>query len=134
VVSRVPPKTVSALAGPPHPGRSPRASAADSRSPSPSPEELRNQLDRFCLELWEKRGSGPRPEGLAALIGGLSECGVIPAHQANMMHTIRILRNTYVHDHIRIGPREAAVLENAWGIIREWAEACEGKLWRQTTR
>ena len=127
-------KTVSALAGPSHSGRSPRASAPDVRAHTPSPEELRNQLDRFCIELWEKRGSGAKPEGLAALIGELSDRGAIPVHQANMMHTVRALRNTYVHDHIRIGPREAAVLENAWGIIQEWAEGCEGKLWRRTSR
>jgi hypothetical protein len=95
---------------------------------------MRNQLDRFCSDLWEKRGSGAKPESLAALIGELSERGAIPMHPANMMHTIRGLRNAYVHDHIHIGPREAAVLENAWGIIRDWAEEREGTVWRRASR
>jgi hypothetical protein len=127
-------KTVSVLGGTSHPRRQSRASSADGGSPAPSPEEMRNQLDRFCSDLWEKRGSGPKPDSLAALIGGLSDSGAIPMHQANMMHTIRGLRNVYVHDHIRLGPREAAVLENAWGIIRDWAEDREGKVWRRASR
>ncbi len=95
---------------------------------------MRNQLDRFCTGLWEKRGSGQKPDGLAALIAELSDRGAIPMHQANMMHTVRALRNAYVHDHIRIGPREAAVLDGAWGIIHDWAEGCERGLWRRTSR
>jgi hypothetical protein len=127
-------KTVSSLAGRPRPRRPSRAAATDVRSHAPSPEEMRNHLDRFCSDLWEKRGDGPKPDSLAALIGGLSDRGAIPMHQANMMHTIRGLRNAYVHDHIPLGPREAAVLENAWGIVREWAEDREGKLWRRASR
>jgi len=126
-------KTVSVLANTSHQRRKPRPSAADV-SHSPSPEEMRNQLDRFCTGLWEKRGSGQKPDGLAALIAELSDRGAIPMHQANMMHTVRALRNAYVHDHIRIGPREAAVLDGAWGIIHDWAEGCERGLWRRTSR
>jgi len=126
-------KTVSVLADTSHQRRKARTSAADI-SHSPSPEEMRNQLDRFCTGLWEKRGSGQKPDGLAALIAELSDRGAIPMHQANMMHTVRALRNAYVHDHIRIGPREAAVLDGAWGIIHDWAEGCERGLWRRTSR
>jgi hypothetical protein len=121
-------KTVSSLGGTSSSRRQP---ATNARSQTPSPEELRNQLDRFCSDLWEKRGSGPKPGNLAALIGELSDRGAIPMHQANMMHAIRGLRNAYVHEHIRLGPREAAVLDSAWGIIRDWAEDREGKLWRR---
>ena len=127
-------KTVSSLADPTRPRRRPRASATDVRSDRPSLEERRNQLDRFCIALWEKRGSGPKPESLAVLIGALSERGVISKHQANMMHAVRGLRNAYVHDHITIGPREAAVLDGAWGIIEDWAEGSEKGLWRRSSR
>jgi|SRR5688572_33199379 len=127
-------KTVSSLSGTSHLRRQPGASAGDVQSHTLSPEQLRNQLDRFCVGLWEKKGSGRTPDGLAALIGELSDRGAIPMHQASMMHTIRALRNAYVHDHIRIGPREAVILESAWGIINDWAEGCEKKLWRGTTR
>ncbi len=109
-------KTVSVLADTSHQRRKARPSAADV-SHSPSPEEMRNQLDRFCTGLWEKRGSGQKPDGLAALIAELSDRGAIP-----------------MHDHIRIGPREAAVLDGAWGIIHDWAEGCERGLWRRTSR
>src|SRR5207245_453418 len=89
-------KTVSVLADTSHQRRKPRPSAADV-SHSPSPEEMRNQLDRFCTGLWEKRGSGQKPDALAALIAELSDRGAIPMHQANMMHTVRALRNASGH-------------------------------------
>src|SRR5712691_6455653 len=99
------------------PRRQAKVSAAAPRAQALSAEEMRNRLDRFCVSLWEKRGLGTKPDGLAKLIAELSERGVIPMHQANMMHTVRALRNAYVHDHIPIGPREQAVLDGAWGII-----------------
>src|SRR5437867_1511073 len=51
-------KAVSSMAGTSHRRRQPGASGADGQSHTLSPEELRNQLDRFCVGLWEKRGSG----------------------------------------------------------------------------
>jgi hypothetical protein len=71
---------------------------------------------------------------LAALISSLSDSGDVPIHQANMMHTLRSLRNAFVHEHIRMGKREEAILENAWAIIEEWAETNEPELWRLTRR
>ena len=99
-----------------------------------SPEEVRNRLDRFCKGLLKKRFPGGIANSLAALISHLSDDGVLPIHQANMMHTIRSLRNAYVHEHLVLGDREYAVLENAWGIIEEWAEKTEPELWRLTRR
>ena len=70
--------------------------------------------------------------GLAAVISALSDRGVVPMHEANMMHTIRGLRNAYVHEHFPMGTRETAIAQAAWDIIREWAELHEGELWRLT--
>lgn len=53
-------------------------------------------------------------------------------HQANMMHTIRGLRNAYVHEDIHMGQREMAIAQGAWDIIHEWAESHEGELGRRT--
>jgi len=86
-----------------------------------SPEAARNQLDRFCKGLLEKRQGRRATDGLAALISTLSDSGALPIHQANMMHIIRSLRNAFVHEHLILGKREQAILEHAWSIIEEWA-------------
>jgi hypothetical protein len=117
----------------PSAGQSPRRTASgDVRRLGP--EEARNQLDRFCKGLWERRCAGRAPDGIAALISELSDQGAIPLHQANMMHTIRGLRNSYVHEHLAVGARERAVLANAWEIIAEWAESYEPELWGLSKR
>lgn len=66
---------------------------------------------------------------LAGLISALSDRGVIPLHEANMMHTVRSLRNAYVHDHIPMGTGETVIAKAAWEIITEWAEAHESEVW-----
>jgi Domain of unknown function (DUF4145) len=93
-------------------------------------EDLRNRLDRFCKALAAKHKVGEGNAGLARLIGALSDASVISVHQANMMHVVRVLRNAYVHDHIRIGHREETIASLAWEILSEWAESCEPELWK----
>lgn len=64
-------------------------------------EALRNHLNRFCKALFIKHKLGDNGRiGLAALISELSNKYIVPQHQTNMMHTIRHLRNAYVHEHI----------------------------------
>ncbi len=96
-------------------------------------EKLRNQLDRFCRALARKHGFTCAKDTLAALIDGLHDHEIVPGLQAAMMHTIRGLRNVYVHEHVRLGPHEVAVAEHAWASIQEWAERNEPELWRQAT-
>jgi hypothetical protein len=92
-------------------------------------EALRNHLDRFCKGLIEKHRVPNVKNGLAAFIAALTDRGILPLHQANMMHTIRSLRNAYVHEHIPMKARETAIAKAAWGIIRELRES---ELWRRT--
>jgi hypothetical protein len=94
----------------------PSAGAAPTRdrSEAVSIEALRNRLDRFCKGLVEKSQVPSGRNGLAALISALSDRGIVPLHQASMMHTIRGLRNAYVHEHIPMKARETAVAQAAW--------------------
>jgi hypothetical protein len=95
-------------------------------------EALWKQLDRFCKALVERQKIPNGKNGLAALISLLADRGAVPLHLANMMHTIRGLRNAYVHDDTPMGKRETVIAQTAWDIIREWAESREGELWRRT--
>jgi hypothetical protein len=116
------------------PAPGPRVFAAPSQRQEqmPSIEAFRNHLDRFCKKLLENRPNSRR-NGLAALISELSDRGVVPLHQANMMHTIRALRNAYVHEHIDMGDRERTIAKAAWAIITEWAEKHQPEPWRLTS-
>lgn len=104
------------------------------KGPPVAIEHLYNQLDRFCKAVWAKHESTTAPDTLNALISTLSKHGIVPRHQANMMHTIRKLRNLYVHEHVGIGTKETVMVQAAWDIIREWAESHESELWRLATR
>ena len=95
-------------------------------------EALWKHLDRFCKALVERHMIPNGKSGLAARISTLADHDIVPMHQANMMHTIRGLRNGYVHDHIAMGKRETVIAQAAWDVIREWAESYEGELWRVT--
>ena len=99
-----------------------------------SVEGLFNHVNRFCKALFDKHELGDGRMGAAALISELSNNGIVPSHQAGMMHTIRSLRNAYVHDHIEIGERETTLAQSASSIISEWAETNEAELWRLTRR
>lgn len=98
------------------------------------PEAALNHLDRFCKSLWKERCSGNPPNGIAALIIKLADSGVIPVLQAGLMHTVRMLRNAYVHEHLVFGESEDAVLQHSWRLIGKWAEKVEPDLWRKERR
>lgn len=102
------------------------------QSGAASIETLWKHLDRFCKALGNKHKISNGKNGLAALISAITDHGAVPMHQANMMHTIRALRNAYVHDGIPMDRRETVIAQAAWDIIREWAESHEGELWRRT--
>jgi hypothetical protein len=70
---------------------------------------------------------------LASLISGLQRQNVVPSVEAGMMHTVRTVRNSHVHDHRRLGPREIRVVIAAWEIITQWAERQQMGLWKATT-
>ena len=107
-----------------------RAEGKDVTSSSPNLEEARNQLLRFCKRLWEGHCSLKSLDGISVLIGDLAEKEILTMHIANMMHTIRCLRNAYVYEDVPLGKRERAILENAWSIIEEWAESNHPDPWR----
>lgn len=115
-------------------GEVPATTDAPPQPRSLSIEALHNWLDRFCKALARERRVAVKTDRLADLISALAdrERKIIPPLQAAMMHTIRQLRNAYVHDHIVLGHRELTVAANAWAIICEWAESHEGDLWRRT--
>jgi hypothetical protein len=131
-------RVIPAGASAPEATESPQAAPSAAETPARhqseavSIEALRNRLDRFSKGLLEKSKVPSGKNGLAALISALSDLGIVPLHQANMMHTIRGLRNAYVHEHVPMKARETAVAEAAWDIIREWAELHEAELWRRT--
>ncbi len=97
-------------------------------------ESLYCHLDRFCKALFYNKKSVKESGNLTVLISELCDLGFIPPHEANMMHTIRKLRNTYVHEHISMGPNEIAIALGAWGIIKGWAESFEPEIWQQAMR
>jgi len=82
-------------------------------SPHRRPKRCRNQLTVLHGTLGEAR-LWTKPDGLAALIAELSDRGAIPMHQANIDAHGSSPPERVRHDHIRIGPREAAVLDGAW--------------------
>ncbi len=95
-------------------------------------EQAWRYVDRFCRALWNKRMHGEQPASLAELITTLRDEQVLPAHEANMMHTIRSLRNMLVHENVRFGEHENTIARAAWQIIRQWADRKERELWRLT--
>jgi hypothetical protein len=58
----------------------------------------------------------------------------VPAHQANMMHTLCALRNCYAYEQLPLGTNELAVVQGAWAIVDDWAQDSHGDLWSRTTR
>ncbi len=97
-------------------------------------ERCQNQLDFFLKRYLASLRSTQPPNSLAGLISALAEEGDLPRHQANMMHTIRGLRNVFVHEHLALGQREVAIASNAWGIISDWGASTVPDLWRLATR
>ena len=69
---------------------------------------------------------------LAELITAMRDQDVVPPHEANMMHTIRSLRNLVVHENVVFGKHETAIARAAWQIVRDWAEQHEDEVWHLT--
>ena len=95
-------------------------------------EEAWRYVDRFCRALWNKHMETGPPTSLAEAITTLRDQELIPAHEANMMHTIRSLRNLVVHENLDFGDHETTLARVAWQIVRAWAEQREGEAWRLT--
>ncbi|MHC4415590.1 MAG: DUF4145 domain-containing protein [Planctomycetota bacterium] len=93
-------------------------------------EEAWRYVDRFCRALWVKHLEGDAPASLAEAITALRDEELLPVHEANMMHTIRSLRNLLVHENIDFGDHETTIAGAAWQIIRAWAEKQERDAWR----
>ncbi len=87
-------------------------------------------VDRFCRALWVKHLQADPPSSLAEIITALRDEELIPAHHANMMHTIRTLRNQLVHENVDFGEHETTIAQAAWQIIRAWAESNEREAWK----
>ena len=76
--------------------------------------------------------NGEQPASLAEVITILRDERVLPAHEANMMHNIRSLRNTLVHENLRFGEDEKTIARASWQIIRRWADRKERQTWHLT--
>ncbi len=87
-------------------------------------------MDRFCRALWVKHLKGDPPSSLAEMITALRDEELVPAHEANMMHTVRSLRNMLVHENVAFGDHEVTIARAAWQIVCVWADQHEGKTWR----
>ena len=94
--------------------------------------DLYGHLARFCGALWKRRQQAPAPSDLASLISALQRQKLVPSFEAGMMHTVRTTRNSHVHDHRRLGPRETQILNGAWDVINEWAAHEHATLWKST--
>ena len=116
------------------------AGGARTRTPAPPPstalgiESAWRYVDRFCRALWVKHLKSEPPASLAELITTLRDRELLPAHEANMMHTIRALRNLVVHENLDFGDHETAIARAAWEIVRAWAEQRERETWRLTLK
>ena len=115
--------------------KKPAARGATGRPGAPGPpgiEEVWRHVDRFCRALWNKHLDAEPPNTLAEAITTLRDEDVLPAHEANMMHTIRTLRNLLVHENVVFGEHETTIAQAAWEIVRAWAGRREKALWRRT--
>ena len=124
------------------PPRASRPAAGGGRTRAPAPpasatlgiEEAWRYVDRFCRALWVKHLDAQPPISLAESITTLRNEEFLPAHEANMMHTIRALRNLVVHENLDFGDHEKAIARAAWEIVRAWAERQEREAWRLTLK
>ncbi len=115
-----------------------KGSTASRRSGAPKPVQVRTlsieeawrYIDRFCRALWARHMNGEPPASLAESITTLRDEQLLPVHQANMMHTIRTLRNLVVHENLDFGDHERTIARAAWQIVRDWAEHREAEAWR----
>ena len=113
-----------------------RAVRRTGKSPAPDTlgiEDAWRYVDRFCRAIWVKHLGNDTPSSLAEAITALRDEELVPPHEANMMHTIRSLRNMVVHEDVNFGEHETAIARAAWEIIRTWAQRRERSLWSATT-
>ncbi len=87
-------------------------------------------VDRLCRAVWPRHHDDPPPQSLADLITTLRDEEVIPANEANMMHTIRSLRNLVVHESLEAGDHETTVAQAAWANVERWAQKQERQAWK----
>ncbi len=83
-------------------------------------EHARTEVVRICHNIWRERKFEDPPHSISTLINTLRSEYIIPNHQANMMLTLCSLRNVYVYENVKLGPREKNIVENAYSIIQEW--------------
>jgi hypothetical protein len=95
-------------------------------------EEAWRYIDRFCRALWVKHMQSDPPGSLAEAITALRDQGIVPVHEAGMMHNIRALRNLLVHEDVIFGEHETTIALAAWQIVRAWADEREREAWRLT--
>ena len=95
-------------------------------------EEAWRYIDRFCRALWVKHMQSDPPGSLAEAITALRDQGIVPVHEAGMMHNIRALRNLLVHEDVIFGEHETTIARAAWQIVRAWADEREREAWRLT--
>ena len=142
VLNTLAPKIASRRSGRLKPPRASRPAAGGGRTRAPAPpasatlgiEEAWRYVDRFCRALWVKHLDAEPPISLAESITTLRNEEFLPAHEANMMHTIRALRNLVVHENLDFGDHEKAIARAAWEIVRAWAERREREAWRLTLK
>jgi hypothetical protein len=91
-------------------------------------------IDRFCRAIWQQHIKEDTKLPLFELVNSLRDKGLVSLHTANMMHTIRVMRNEIVHDDGPDGPGEQTIVTAAYSIVAEWAEAQKPDLWHLTAR
>jgi hypothetical protein len=91
-------------------------------------------IDRFCRAVWQQHIKEDTKLPLFELVNSLRDKRLISLHTANMMHTIRVIRNEIVHDDGPDGRREQTIVTAAYSVTAEWAEAQEPGLWHLTAR
>jgi hypothetical protein len=110
------------------------AAPARAMPPTPPINEMRDHIVRFCRGIAARSLPEAKEYGPTRLITALRDADYLPAHQANMMLTLCALRNSYSYDKISLGPREMAVAEAAWAIVKDWALTNHDATWRLTAR
>lgn len=123
--------------GPATYGAEPAARASDrpivSEAAGPRPlDRSWRHIDRFARRLWGAKMKEKAPMSLAAVLTRLRDDEIISSHAANMMHTVRGLRNEQVHGDSVFGRREYELAALAYGIVEEWAKSSYGSLWAET--
>jgi hypothetical protein len=105
----------------------PRATSVSAAAPRTeatgvSVEEAWRGVDRVARAIWAAHYSEVAPpESLADLVTSLRDEEIVPTNEANMMHTIRSLRNLVVHESLEAGEHETTVAGAAWQIVKRWA-------------